>query len=450
MLKTFVENFLPSSKLNNDIHKKILYISIPLILSNLTIPLLTFVDTAIIGHLGYVDHLAGITAAASLFTLIYGNFIFLRMGTTGLSSQAYGANDPNYLVNVFIRSIILGLLLGLLIIIFHNLIFSLFETILNLSNKVWSSTHSYSKVRIYSAPAVLMNFCIVGYLIGIQKTKIVLIGSFIVNGLNIALDYIFVAFFNMNVVGVALGTLISEWVGCIFGLVFLFIIFKRSGAKIYWIEVFSKKQFLNLLNINMDIFIRTFCLAATHIWFINRSSNLGDIELAINGILLNFVYISSFFIDGFAFTTETLVGESKGAKNKILFVKYVISSTFWCIVSALLCVIIFGIFGKNIINLLTNINDVKILSHNYLIWLVLLPIISVFSYQLDGIFTGATRTKEMRNGAIISIIGFIIATIILLPIFGNHGLWVSYILFLLFRAITLGLNFTSLKNSIND
>ena len=292
MLKTFVENFLPSSKLNNDIHKKILYISIPLILSNLTIPLLTFVDTAIIGHLGYVDHLAGITAAASLFTLIYGNFIFLRMGTTGLSSQAYGANDPNYLVNVFIRSIILGLLLGLLIIIFHNLIFSLFESILNLSNKVWSSTHSYSKVRIYSAPAVLMNFCIVGYLIGIQKTKIVLIGSFIVNGLNIALDYIFVAFFNMNVVGVALGTLISEWVGCIFGLVFLFIIFKRSGAKIYWIEVFSKKQFLNLLNINMDIFIRTFCLAATHIWFINRSSNLGDIELAINGILLNFVYIS--------------------------------------------------------------------------------------------------------------------------------------------------------------
>ena len=201
MLKTFVENFLPSSKLNNDIHKKILYISIPLILSNLTIPLLTFVDTAIIGHLGYVDHLAGITAAASLFTLIYGNFIFLRMGTTGLSSQAYGANDPNYLVNVFIRSIILGLLLGLLIIIFHNLIFSLFESILNLSNKVWSSTHSYSKVRIYSAPAVLMNFCIVGYLIGIQKTKIVLIGSFIVNGLNIALDYIFVAFFLNWIIG---------------------------------------------------------------------------------------------------------------------------------------------------------------------------------------------------------------------------------------------------------
>ena len=258
MYNPFVKNFFQIFNLDKNIHKKILYISIPLILSNLTIPLLTLVDTAIIGHLGYVDHLAGITAAASLFALIYGSFIFLRMGTTGLSSQAFGSKEPNYLINILIRSIILAFSLGVLIILFHNIIFSLFSPILNLSDRVWNSTQSYSKVRIFSAPAVLMNFCIVGYLIGIQKTKIVLIGAFLVNGLNIALDYIFVAYFNMNVIGVALGTLISEWVGCIFGLIFLLIIFKNSGTKILWRRVFEKKHFLILFNVNIDIFIRTY------------------------------------------------------------------------------------------------------------------------------------------------------------------------------------------------
>jgi len=448
MLIPFIEKFFRLIDIERRIHKKILYLSIPLILSNLTIPLLTFIDTAVIGHLGYVDHLAGITAAASLFALIYGNFNFLRMGTTGLSSQAYGSKEPNYLINVFIRSIILALSLGILIIIFHNLIFSVFIPILNLSKQVWHSAESYSQVRIFSAPAVLMNFCIIGYLIGIQKTNIVLISSFIVNGLNIILDYLFVASFNMNVVGVALGTLISEWTGCIFGLTFLIVIFRKSGATILWKDVFEKKHFLIFFNINFDIFIRTFCLGAANIWFISRSSNLSDIQLATNGILLNFVYISAFFIDGFAFTTETLVGESKGSKDRILFIKYVLSSSLWCIIAGLMCVIFFTIFGKDLINLLTNIVEVKNQSSVYLIWVILLPVISVFSYQLDGIFTGATRTKDMRNGALISLSIFVLATIILLPVWGNHGLWLAYILFLLFRAVTLGLRFTSLHNSI--
>ena len=443
-----MKKFFKNNYIDKKIHKKILLIAIPLILSNLTVPLLSFVDTAMIGHLGNVSYLGGITAGATLFTLIYGNFIFLRMGTTGLSAQAFGANKNQELVNVFSRSIILGLLIGFLIIIFRDSIFSLFLPVLSLSGEVGESSSNYMSIRIFSAPAVLMNFGIIGCLIGIQKTKIVFIIAFLVNGLNIVLDYVFVVFWGMNVAGVALGTLISEWAACIFGLVILGIIFKRSGVKIFRVKNFSKEDFFILFNVNIDIFIRTFCLVGTHIWFINRSSNLGDLELASNGILLNFVYISAFFVDGFAFTTESLVGQSKGAKNQTLFKRYVINSTIWCVISGMVCMIFFGVFGEKLIQILTDISTVRYLSSKYLIWVIVLPVISTFSYQLDGIFTGATKTRDMRNGAIISIFIFIIATVVLIPVLGNHGLWLSYILFIFVRAITLALKFSGLQRDI--
>ena len=440
--------FFKNNYIDHKIHRKILFIAIPLILSNLTVPLLTFVDTAMIGHLGNVAYLGGITAGATLFTLIYGNFIFLRMGTTGFSAQAFGAKKNSELVNVFSRSIILGLLIGFLIIIFRESIFSLFLPLLSLSGEVGESSSNYISIRIFSAPAVLMNFGIIGCLIGIQKTKIVLIIAFLVNGLNIILDYVFVVYWDMDVSGVALGTLISEWTACVFGLVILGIILKRLQVNVFKAKIFSKEEFFRLFNLNIDIFIRTFCLVATHIWFINRSSNLGDLELAANGILLNFVYISAFFVDGFAFTTESLVGQSKGAKDETLFKRYVVNSTIWCIISGIVCVIFFAFFGEKLIQLLTDILMVKDLSSEYLIWVILLPVISAFSYQLDGIFTGATKTRDMRNGAIISLLIFIIATIVLIPVLGNHGLWFSYVLFILVRAVTLSLKFSGLQREI--
>tara|TARA_Y100000758_G_C16053056_1_gene422233 strand:- start:423 stop:1763 length:1341 start_codon:yes stop_codon:yes gene_type:complete len=440
--------FFKNNYIDHKIHRKILFIAIPLILSNLTVPLLTFVDTAMIGHLGNVAYLGGITAGATLFTLIYGNFIFLRMGTTGLSAQAFGAKKNTELVNVFSRSIILGLLIGFLIIIFRESIFTLFLPLLSLSGEVGESSLNYISIRIFSAPAVLMNFGIIGCLIGIQKTKIVLIIAFLVNGLNIILDYVFVVYWDMDVSGVALGTLISEWTACVFGLVILGIILKRLQVNVFKAKIFSKEEFFRLFNLNIDIFIRTFCLVATHIWFINRSSNLGDLELAANGILLNFVYISAFFVDGFAFTTESLVGQSKGAKDETLFKRYVVNSTIWCIISGIVCVMFFAFFGEKLIQLLTDILMVKDLSSEYLIWVILLPVISAFSYQLDGIFTGATKTRDMRNGAIISLLIFIIATIVLIPVLGNHGLWFSYVLFILVRAVTLSLKFSGLQREI--
>tara|TARA_A100001037_G_scaffold306822_1_gene356177 strand:- start:6031 stop:7422 length:1392 start_codon:yes stop_codon:yes gene_type:complete len=440
--------FYKNNYIDNKMHRKILFIAVPLILSNLTVPLLTFVDTAMIGHLGNVSYLGGITAGATLFTLIYGNFIFLRMGTTGLSAQAFGARENNELSNVFSRSIFLGLLIGLLIIVFRDAIFTLFMPVLSLSGNVGESSANYMSIRIFSAPAVLMNFGIIGCLIGIQKTKVVLIITFLVNGLNVILDYVFVVFYKMDVSGVALGTLISEWVACIFGLIVFAMIFKRFNMRLFDIKLFSKEEFLKLFNLNFDIFIRTFCLVATHIWLINRSSNLGDLVLAANGILLNFVYISAFFVDGFAFTTESLVGEAKGAKDGTMFKRYVINSTIWCVVSGMFCVIFFGVFGAKLIALLTDIVAVKEVSNEYLLWVILLPVISAFSYQLDGIFTGVTRTRDMRNGAIISFFVFIISTIIFIPIFANHGLWLAYILFILVRAITLALRFPALQREI--
>ena len=429
-------------------HKKVLKIAVPLILSNLTTPLLGLVDTAVIGHIGEAKFLAAITAGAWVFTFLYGNFIFLRMGTTGLASQSFGSKNHDELINIVLRSLIIGLCFGVLILLLKDVIMPLVDPLLNLSEEVYEPASLYISIRALSAPAALMNFGVTGWLIAIQKTRIVLLLAFVVNGLNAILDVIFVISFDMGVSGVAAGTLISEWIACAIGLFIVFSTIKGINSKTSLSSIFQKSSFALLFNLNLDIFLRTLCLTLSHLWFINRSSTLGDLQLAINGILLNFHIFTAFFIDGFAFTAETLVGESKGAQDFKLFREYVIASTFWCLLVGMVCACLFGMFGASIVGLLTDIASVNEKSGPYLMWIVILPIISAVSYQLDGIFLGATQTSAMRNGMFISLLVLVGTSFYLVSNFGNHGLWASFVLFMITRCITLGLKYKNLENSI--
>ncbi|SVB65464.1 uncharacterized protein METZ01_LOCUS218318, partial [marine metagenome] len=370
-------------------HKKVLTIALPLILSNLTAPLLGLVDTAVIGHIGEAKFLGAITAGTWIFSFLYGNFIFLRMGTTGLASQAFGSKNFNELINIILRSLIIGLMFGVLILFMRNLIMPLMNPLLNLSEEVSAPASIYISIRALSAPAALMNFGVTGWLIAMQKTRIVLLLAFIVNGLNAILDVVFVIVFDMEVKGVAIGTLISEWIACLIGLVVVFSSIKGINSKISLSRIFQKGSFVLLFNVNLDIFLRTLSLTISHLWFISRSSTIGDLQLAVNGVLLNFHIFTAFFIDGFAFTAETLVGESKGARDFKLFRQYVIASTFWCLLVGVFCAFIFSIFGSAMVGVLTDISAVKEHASKYLIWIVILPVISSVSYQLDGIFLGA-------------------------------------------------------------
>jgi len=431
-------------------HKKVLKIAVPLILSNLTAPLLGLVDTAVIGHVGEAKFLAAITAGTWVFTFLYGNFIFLRMGTTGLASQSFGSKNHDELINIVLRSLIIGLFFGVLILLLKDIIMPLVDPLLNLSEEVSEPASLYISIRALSAPAALMNFGVTGWLIAMQKTRIVLLLAFVVNGLNAILDVIFVIAFNMGVSGVAVGTLIAEWIACVIGLAIVFSTIRRINSKISLSGIFQKSSFTLLFNVNLDIFLRTLSLTLSHLWFINRSSTIGDLQLAINGVLLNFHILTAFFIDGFAFTAETLVGESKGARDFKLFREYVIASTFWCLLAGMFCSFIFGMFGSSMVGLLTDIASVNEKSGPYLMWIVILPIISAVGYQLDGIFLGATQTSAMRNGMFISLLVLVGASFYLVSNFGNHGLWAAFVLFMITRCITLGLKYKNLEKSITE
>ena len=441
-------NVMLATVLKISAHKKVMAIDLPLILSNLTAPLLGLVDTAVIGHLGEAKFLASITAGAWIFSFLYGNFIFLRMGTTGLAAQSFGSKNYDELVNIVVRSLIIGLCFGILILLIRDSIMPLVNPLLNLSDEVSEHASLYISIRALSAPAALMNFGVTGWLIAMQKTKVVLFLAFVVNGLNAILDVIFVNVFDMGVSGVATGTLISEWIACLIGLAVVFSTIKKINSEITLSSIFNKSSFGLLFNINVDIFLRTLCLTLSHLWFINRSSTIGDLQLAVNGVLLNFHVFAAFFIDGFAFTAETLVGESKGARDFKMFREYVITSSFWCLLVGAFCSLIFLGLGSNIVELLTDIDAVNQHSGPYLIWVVVLPVIAAVSYQLDGIFLGATQTSAMRNGMFISLLVLVGTSFYLVSNFGNHGLWGSFVLFMLARCITLGLKYRNLENTI--
>ena len=429
-------------------HKRVLGVAVPIVLANATIPILGAVDTAVVGQLGLAVPIGAVGIGAIIITAIYWLFGFLRMGTTGLTAQAIGSGDKSETSALLVRGIVIGLVAGLILIITQVPLFLGALQLSPASIEVEGLAQKYLEIRVYSAPAAIALFGITGWLIAKEKTREVLLLQLALNGINIVLDLVFVLKLGWGVEGVAIATLIAEWSGLIFGLWLAREGFNNGYWK-NWVQIFDKARLVKMAKVNSDIMIRSILLEIAFVSFLFLGSSFDDATLAANQVLIQFLNITAYALDGFAFAAEALVGQALGAKNRQLFRKSVVMTSQWGVGSVILMALAFFVFGNSIINIMTTAEDVRVVSYEYLPWMVIAPMAGVAAWMLDGIFIGATRTADMRNMMFVSFCIYLIALALLLPAYGNHGLWASLIIFSIARGVTLGFKYPALEGSID-
>ena len=417
-------------------------LSIPIFFSNLAIPLVGLVDTGLMGHLSNEKFLAAISIATSVVTMIFWSFGFLRMGTVGLIAQSLGKNDWNEIILIFVRSLIIAFLIGIFIMLLKNPILFSIEYFFKTSQETQLLINRYISIRLLSAPAELILYVLTGLYLGLQKTKIASLGISIFCIGNIILSSIFVIHLNLEITGAAVGTVISAYITVIiFSLFSFFYLRNRFYTKLTTVKIFNPNKMIRLFNINFDIFIRTFFLTFSFLWITYQSAKLGENYLAVNTILMQFIMLASFFLDAYAFSTEAVIGYTIGKKSEKTFLQAVTNSFQLSIISGFIISLIYLFFFEFIVSQLTNLDYLRYLAFNYFIWVLIIPPIASLCYQFDGIFIGASQTAEMRNGMILSVIIFITSSHFLVNNFGNHGLWMALLLFMVIRSITLNYYF---------
>ncbi len=425
-------------------HAHVLAIAVPIVLANVTTPLIGLVDTAILGQLGDPHYIGGVAIAAMIFNLLYWAFAFLRMGTTGLTAQAEGRGDSREIGATLMRALLIAAIAGVALIILQRPISALSFALLNGSQAVEASASAYFDIRIWGAPAALANFAFLGWFIGMGRARTALVLQLLLNGTNAILDAWFVLGLGYGVEGVAYGTLISETLAAGTGAWLALGIVKQQGIRFELPRILDAPALRRTLNVNRDIMIRTVGVIVAFTWFTAKSAEAGDVILAANAVLITLTHVAAYFLDGFAFAAETLVGQAIGAKRIARFRDAVRLSTLWAIIFSTLASAVFWFGGGVIINVLTVNEEVRAAARVYLIWAALAPVIGVMAYQLDGIFIGATRTAEMRNMMLLSLAAFLVAWMTLTPLYGNHGLWAALAIFLSLRGLTLGLRYPAL------
>ena len=408
-----------------------------MIISNISVPLVGAVDTAVVGHLPQPHHIGAVALGALIFTFLYWGFGFLRMGTTGFIARAVGTGDAGMLSRTLLRVLLLALLFGLVIIALGKPLIAMALYFLQSSPRVEQLAADYSLIRVWSAPATLCVYVFTGLFIGMHNTRRALYLVLTLNLTNVALDLLFVAVLKLGVVGVAWATLIAEYVSATIGFFMLRVEIRRALTSIRWNEVLATDAMIELMRTNGNIFVRTMCLMFAFAWFTAQSARLGEVVLAANTILLHLQSIMAYALDGFAHAAEALAGSAYGARNPRTFRRAVRVSTAWAAAGALLASIAYLLFGGQIIGLFTNIDAVLDVSKQYMGWMVALPLLSVWSFQLDGIFIGTGHAREMRNAMLVSTAVYLALVALLIPLLGNHGLFLALSCFMLIRAATL-------------
>ena len=418
-------------------------IAIPMIISNISTPILGIVDTSIIGRIS-IEQIGAIAIGSSLLSFVYFCFSFFRMGTTGLIAQAWGINDINNIYRILKSNMFIAFLCSLicipLILIFKNFLLDIYTTNIEIHNHA----SLYINIRIFGAPATFINFIIFGFLLGSKKPWELLKLVLFMNLLNIILDLYLGLYLSMQLKGIAYGTLISEFSGMLLGLYYV----KRNfpSIKDKNITINLTNNIFKIVKSNTNLFIRTSLILISILMFTAIGSRLGNTILAANAILIMLQMFISYSLDGFAQAAEVLIGNEFSKKNKNKIIKIAISSTIISFIFAIIYFLIFYLFIDNIIILMTSINSVIVETQNYALWIIVSPLISFLSFQMDGIFIGANKTRIMRNTVIISFIIFIISLCILVPIYENNGLWLSFILFLFLRGVLLATKFKEIFN----
>ncbi|SLN63566.1 DNA-damage-inducible protein F [Pseudoruegeria aquimaris] len=425
-------------------HRRVLHIAVPIVLSNATVPILGAVDTGVVGQMGAAAPIGAVGIGAVILGAIYWIFGFLRMGTTGLASQALGADDRPEYVALLMRALLIGLSAGVLMIAAQALLFAGAFRVAPASPEVEALARDYMAIRIWSAPAAIALYGITGWLIAAERTRAVLLIQLWMNGANIVLDLWFVLGLGWGVQGVGFATFLAEWSGLALGLWCCRGAFAGAAWR-EWARIFDATRLRHMAMVNGDILIRSVLLQAIFVSFLFFGADLGDVPLAANQILLQFLHITAYALDGFAFAAEALVGQAMGARAAARLRRSAVMTSQWGLACVFLLSTCFALFGGTIIDVMTTAPDVRAEARIYLIYMVLAPLAGLASWMLDGIFIGATRTRDMRNMMLVSAVIYFAAVAVLLPAFGNHGLWAALLISFVARGLTLGLRYPALE-----
>ena len=418
--------------------RQVLLLALPIMLSNVTVPLVGLVDTAVMGRMDSPAFLSATAVGAIVFSSLFWIFGFLRMGTGGMVAQALGAGDDNEIRLTAWRALLVGAAFGMLIIILSDPLLALSLWAMAGSAELHQLTGEYFHLRILAAPATLMLMGMLGTLIGQQRMAAVLVLQLLLNLLNIVLN---LAFFNLTdwaIRGVAAATVISEYATLAVGLWLLHGTLWRRSAETPVGRLLDPASLRRFFRVSGNIFIRTLCLTFAFYWLTVIGSRQGDVVLAANAILLQMSHFMAHALDGFSHAAETLAGHALGRRDRQALIDAVRAATFWALIVAVLFSVTYAASGGWIIDTLTTQDVIRDVTRQWLPWIVLAPLTGVWSFLLDGIFIGTTYTREMRNGMLIALAVFLAATELLVPVLGNHGLWLSYHLLLVVRAATLG------------
>ncbi len=431
-------------------HRRVWAIAVPMMLANVTVPLLNAVDTGVMGHQGDAAYIGAVGIGSVIFAFVYWGFGFLRMGTTGFTAQAFGAEDAAELRAALARPLLLAFALGALLIVLQAPIGWLAFALFDASDQVEDLAQSYYAIRIWSAPAALANYAMIGWLLGTRRAGAVLLIQVVLNGINIVLDLVFVVGLGWGVEGVALASLLAELSAVVLGLAVVARALAGVGGVWDWPRIVARERLVVLLRANLDILVRTLCLVVAFAYFTARSATMGDVLLAGNAILLQLQGFTAYGLDGFAHAVEVLAGNALGARSRPAFREAVRVSTLWALGTAGAMTGLYLVLGAPIIALFTDIEAVRRAAEAYLPWVIIAPLVSVWSFQLDGIFIGTTRTRDMRNAMVLSLAIYLGACWILVPALANHGLWLAYTILMIARAGTLGWLYPRLENSVGS
>ena len=426
-------------------YRALLAVALPVMLSNLSIPLIGIVDTAAVGRLPEAYHIGAVAIGALIFDFVFWAFGFLRMSTSGFAAQAEGARDDQELRNILTRALTLALAFGVLLVVLQPVIASLAFNLIDASPDVERAARAYFDIRIWSAPATLANYVFYGFFIGIGRARVVFAFVVLVNSVNIILDLLFVLGFGMAADGVALGTLLAEVSGAL-GAIWLVVREFRVRTGQFDLSVLRRMDRIRrMMAVNADILIRTVCLVFAFSWFTAQSAAAGDVVLAANTVLFNMYTLTAYFLDGAATAVEAFVGQAIGARRRADYHRVVKLSFHVTLAIALVVTVLFFLLGRFGIDALTTNPEVRQIARAYLLWVAIAPLIGFWCFLFDGIFIGATQTRDMRNMMIITIAVYLISWWALVAAFDNHGRWAAIMVLFVVRAATLASRMPALE-----
>lgn len=430
------------------LNREILRLAIPSTFANITVPLVGIVDTAIVGHVADVSALGGIAIGTMLFDLLYWNFGFLRIGTGGMTAQAFGRNDRKETAHILMQSSTIAVGAALLIWALQWLFVNIVLSLVPCSPGVDAFARKYFFVRVWAAPATLLLLTLKGWFIGMQNTVLPMVCDLVVNGVNIVASYVLAVYTPMGAIGVAYGTVIAQYTGLAVAAVLLLIRYRYLFPLINFKECMRWKQMRRLFVLNSNIFVRSLCFMVIYVGFTSLATLYGDNELAISSIMMKLFLLYSYFLDGFAYAGEALVGRFFGERDERQVVQTVKILFVWTVVIDVVSIAVYAAFGNDMLRLMTSQEELIAAAQPYMIWLILMPLISCFAFIWDGIYVGATAGKDIRNCMIVAAIGFVAGYLCLAGSLGMQAVYVAYFIHLIIRTIYLTFRWKYIRQTI--